>query len=434
MAVSIPQGYQQTEVGVIPDDWEVKPLHLLTTLMTNGFVGTAKTHYTESSDGVLYIQGYNVQENDFNFNGIKRVTRRFHKQHKKSSLRAGDLLTVQTGDVGLTALVPKTLEGANCHALIITRFKKDFESTFFSYYLNSEQGRNRLREIETGTTMKHINVGDLLYFLVPFSSSKAEQTAIANALSDADTWIQSLTRLIVKKRRIKQGTMQRLLNPYEDGVLKEGWVVKELGDVADILTGFPFPSSGYVTQGVRLLRGSNIKRGETDWSEHICQYWRKATVEIKKYELELGDIVVAMDGSLVGRSFAQVKNDDLPSLLLQRVARIRPKSDKYNVDYLKEWVCSEIFTDHCDALKTVTAIPHISPADIDSFKLGFPAEIEEQTRIATILSDMDSEITQLETKLTKAKTLKQGMMQNLLTGKIRLVEPEAHRTPTPCLP
>ena len=121
--------------------------------MTNGFVGIATIHYTNADNGVLYIQGFNVEENSYNFTGIKRVTLDFHKQHMRSCLREGDLLTIQTGEIGLTTIVPKELEGSNCHALIITRFKSQFCPKFFSYYLNSSYGRNRTREIETGTTM-----------------------------------------------------------------------------------------------------------------------------------------------------------------------------------------------------------------------------------------------------------------------------------------
>ena len=118
-----------------------------------------------------------MEENSFNFNGIKYVTLEFHKKQSKSCLREGDLLTIQTGDVGLTSYVQSELAGSNCHALIITRFKKDkYIPKFFSYYLNSHKGRTRLKEIETGTTMKHINVGDMVQFLVPYPPTKAEQT------------------------------------------------------------------------------------------------------------------------------------------------------------------------------------------------------------------------------------------------------------------
>jgi type I restriction enzyme S subunit len=126
-----------------------------------------------------------------------------------------------------------------------------------------------------------------------------------------------------------------------------------------------------------------------------------------------------MDGSLVGRSFARLTTQDLPALLLQRVARIRSK--KMDVGYLSQFVGSDQFVTYCDSVKTVTAIPHISAEDIRRFSIPTPPTIDEQTAIATILSDMDAEITELERKRDKTRLLKQGMMQELLTGRIRLV-------------
>lgn len=205
-----PKGLKQTELGKIPEDWEVSPMRALTTLMTNGFVGTAKSHYTDASDGILYIQGYNVKENSFNFHGIKRVTQSFHIKNSKSCLQTGDVLMVQTGDVGMTTIVPPKLENSNCHALIINRFKKNMNPKYFSYYFNSSKGRSRLKEIEVGTTMKHINVGNLLDFQVPYPCL-GEQTAIATILSDMDAEMQVLQERLDKTRDIKQGMMQQLL-------------------------------------------------------------------------------------------------------------------------------------------------------------------------------------------------------------------------------
>lgn len=406
MVVSIPHGYKQTEVGTIPEDWEIVSLGDVVDFL-DGQRRPIKSSDRERMKGIYPYYGAS---------GIVDYVNDYIFDEEL-------ILLGEDGENILSRSLPLAFRAkgkiwVNNHAHVI-RSRPEMHIGYLAEYLESLD----YKLLNSGTAQPKLNKQTCLKIKVA-KPTKTEQTAIAKALSDADTWIESLIRLIAKKRQIKQGATQRLLSAHENGVLKDGWVVKALGDVADILTGFPFPSSGYATQGIRLVRGSNIKRGETDWSEHICQYWPKVTMDIKKFELEAGDIVVAMDGSLVGRSFAQVKNDDLPSLLLQRVARIRPKSDKYDVNYIKEWVCSEIFTDHCDALKTVTAIPHISPADIDSFKLGFPAALEEQTRIASILSGMDTEITQLEIKLSKAKTLKQGMMQNLLTGKIRLVKPQ----------
>jgi len=204
----------------------------------------------------------------------------------------------------------------------------------------------------------------------------------------------------------------------EIGIIPEDWNAKSIGEDIDLLTGFPFPSSKYFASGIKLLRGSNIKRGKTDWEEDITQYWEKVTFDLQKYVLDECDIVIAMDGSLVGRSFARLSKKDLPALLLQRVARIRSK--KIDMNYLKEWICSEKFTKHCDSVKTVTAIPHISPHDIRSFIILIPPTKEEQAAIAQVLSDTDSLIESLDELIEKKKNIKQGTMQQLLTGKKRL--------------
>jgi type I restriction enzyme S subunit len=199
------------------------------------------------------------------------------------------------------------------------------------------------------------------------------------------------------------------------GSIPDDWVYQSIDKDIDLLTGFPFPSSKYVESGVRLLRCSNVKRGVTDWSEDIVQYWSSVTADLKPYALNEGDIVIAMDGSLVGRSFATISQGDLPALLLQRVARVR--SEKIAQGYLKELICSEYFTKHCDAVKTSSAIPHISPGDIRSFKIPLPPTKEEQTAIAKVLSDTDALITGLEKLIAKKRNIKQGTMQELLRPK-----------------
>jgi type I restriction enzyme S subunit len=160
-------GYQMTKLGWIPEDWEVSQLGASTTLLTNGFVGKAKNHYVEDG-GVLYLQGYNIHELGFNLSGVKYVSKSFHLKQKKSTLRLNDLLTIQTGDVGLTSMVDEALVGSNCHALIISRLKEDkYYPHFYKLYFNSYIGRGSLKRIETGTTMKHLNIKDMKKWHIP---------------------------------------------------------------------------------------------------------------------------------------------------------------------------------------------------------------------------------------------------------------------------
>jgi len=390
----LPTGYKQTEVGIIPEDWDDTFLGEITKLMTNGFVGTATSQYTEDDTGVLYIQGYNVEENSFNFRGVKFVNQTFHKAHSKSCLREGDLLTVQTGDVGLTTIVPKTMVGANCHALIISRFQKGrSNSRFISYYLNSMPGRARLKLIEVGTTMKHLNVGDMLQFKVPLPPTVAEQEAIAGALSDADALIESLEQLIAKKRRIKEGAMQTLLSGKKrlPGFSGE-WGVKTLGEV------------------LRIGHGRS----------------QQAVIQ------ENGQYPILATGGQIGRSKDYIYNK--PTVLIGRKGTInKPQymdTPFWSVDTLFYTIINEpnsakfLYYRFCliDWMKhnEASGVPSLNAKTIESLEVKIP-EPAEQTAIAEILSDMDSEIDALEAKLRKARQIKQGMMQELLTGKTRLV-------------
>lgn len=420
-------GYKQTEVGVIPVDWLVKPLGELTTLMTNGFVGVATRHYTQNDSGVLYIQGYNVEENAFNFHGIKYVTEAFHRQHMKSCLREGDLLTVQTGDVGLTTFVSANLVGSNCHALIISRFdRKRVESKFVSLYLNSVPGRARLKLIETGTTMKHLNVGDMLHFDIPLPPTMAEQQAIATALSDADALIESLEKLLAKKRQIKQGAMQELLTGKRRLPGFEGeWRAGLLSDVLDsLIAGVSVNSDdGAPTDGVPcVLKTSALSNGKFLDSERkaiVRADWSRAQTT-----LQANTILISRMNTpdLVGE-VAYVA-EDCPSLFLpDRIWMTKFRSGiEIDVRWLAYLLCSTEYKRKIKDLATGTSgsMKNISKGALFELPVSFPVAAE-QTAIATILSDMDADIATLEAKLAKARAIKQGMLQELLTGRIRLV-------------
>ncbi|HAX6620221.1 TPA: restriction endonuclease subunit S [Klebsiella quasipneumoniae subsp. similipneumoniae] len=445
---AVPVGYKQTDIGVIPEDWDVSPLSRMTSLMTNGFVGTAKTHYTDSDDGVTYIQGYNVEENSFNFNGIKRVTPEFHKKNSKSCLREGDVLMVQTGDVGLVTIVPQDLEGANCHALIISRFKKEtYDPQYFSYYLNSQKGRSRLKELETGTTMKHINVGDLLHFEVPYPRAKHEQTVIANALSDVDALISELEKLIAKKQAIKTATMQQLLTgrarlpqfalrddgtpkgtkPSELGEIPEDWEVKTYGEV------FTFLSTSTNSRADLSEDGDfgYVHYGDihTEWNNKL-DLNKERLPRISKNIVSSafvmdGDLIMAdasEDYEGIGKTVEVFNVGDKQLVAGLHTFLLRDK-EKVLADGFRGYLHSiPAVKSSFDRLATGMKVYGISKNNLSSVCIPVPS-LEEQISIATILSDMDAEIQALEQRLGKTHQIKQGMMQELLTGKTRLIKP-----------
>ena len=180
-------------------------------------------------------------------------------------------------------------------------------------------------------------------------------------------------------------------NFYRDSLLnfdrknnKVEW--KTLGEVCDILSGYPFDSSQFVNNGIRLMRGMNVKRGFLDFQEGNNRYWKNID-GLDKYILEADDVIIAMDGSLVGQSYGLLKKEHLPLLLVQRVARVR--SQKGNPHYVYHYISSGKFTEYVNAKRTAGAVPHISLKDIENFKIPFP-DIEEQNKIAAILDRFDT--------------------------------------------
>lgn len=442
VALAVKEGYKKTDMGIIPDDWEVKELSELVTLMTNGFVGKATVHYTESDNGVLYIQGFNVEENSFNFTGIKRVTREFHKKHMKSCLKEGDLLTIQTGEIGLTTIVPKELEGSNCHALIITRFKPGFCPKFFSYYFNSGYGRNRIKEIETGTTMKHINIGDMIHFKVSYPKEKEEQCAIANVLSDVDTLIESLENLIEKKKNIKQGAMQELLTGRRR--LKGDWITKRNQKTTDVgIIPEDWDIKTFDELFILLPTGTNAR---SDLSEHgdvgyihygdIHAKWRVfldcakenisfiASEKIRNLPyVEDGDLVIAdasEDYAGIGKS-VEVKNVREKKIVCGLHTFFLRGDKKKIVNGYKAYLTSiPVVKKALISNATGISVYGISKGAIKNIQIPLPSDLKEQSAIASVINDMEEEINALEQKRDKYKQLKMGMMQQLLTGRIRL--------------
>ena len=209
-ATVLRERYTPTDIGPSPLHWGAPFLADVSSLITNGFVGTATPHYTDET-GVRYLYGTNVRANRINLKGLRYVNHAFDEKESKTRLRAGDLLTVQSGHIGTTAVVPMELEGANCHALIVTRLDKaKIDPHFISQYLNSEIGIARMRGLEVGSTILHINTKDLKRFRIPLPPLP-EQQKIASILLNSDREIEVLhckVKLLVSQ---KKGLMQQLL-------------------------------------------------------------------------------------------------------------------------------------------------------------------------------------------------------------------------------
>jgi type I restriction enzyme, S subunit len=179
------------------------------------------------------------------------------------------------------------------------------------------------------------------------------------------------------------------------------WKEYNLSDAVELITGFPFKGDKYEMSGkLKVVRGENVTLGTLRWDSE--KYWNHSTEELEKYFLKTGDIVIGMDGSRVGKNRAIIREDELPLILAQRVARLRAKGN-FDQKFIWYQIYSKRFIDYVDAIQTGTSIPHISPTLINDFEIIAP-DYKEQKAISETISSLDDKIDLLH---RQNKTLEQ---------------------------
>lgn len=186
------------------------------------------------------------------------------------------------------------------------------------------------------------------------------------------------------------------------------WVQSNLAECTDLLTGNPFNSKEFTSNGIFLVRGMNVKRGYLDKSTNLSEYW-PSSKGLEQYLLKPEDIVIQMDGALIGKSYAKINSKDLPALLVQRVTRVR--SNNVEIEFIYQYIHRD-FLSHISGIKTETAVPHLSLNDIRDFTIFLP-EKQEQSSIGSFFQSLDQSITLHEKKLTQTQNLKKAMLEKM---------------------
>lgn len=428
-AMEITAGFQKTEAGVIPNDWVVLPIEELTpknkqyTIVDGPFGSNLKTiHYRKS--GIPIITSGYVTDGKFFASEYLYVDLEKFKQERRSAVKGGDIVMAKIGErCGASAILPKEHpEGIlSGNALKITIDENRYSTELIAQILWRYHTIRNFEILRTTGAQPAISMANLKKYKIPLPPTKAEQTAIATALNDADALIIQLEKLIAKKRNIKQGAMQKFLKP------KDGWVVKKLGEIFKFLNTANNSRADLVEGGeIEYIHYGDI---HTRWNCFLdCSNNELPFIDKIKVNdvssLEDGDLVIAdasEDYEGLG-ACVEIKNigkrkivAGLHTLLLRGDKNIIADGFK---GYLRNYYGVK---DTLIRLSTGVSVYGISKTNLKEVEVSIPPTVETQTRIAKILSDMDSEIEALEKKLDKYKMIKQGMMQNLLTGKIRLV-------------
>jgi type I restriction enzyme S subunit len=417
----VKQGYTQTDIGIFPEDW-----HIYRYADIGQVIDGDRGHHYPSKDELkndgfcLFLNAGNVTRFGFRFDHCEFISRTKNNALSKGKLARNDIVLTTRGTLGNFAVYLDDIKFEHIRinsGMVILRNRSESNSIRFQYeMLRSHVLRHQIERISFGSAQPQLTVGGINDLLIPLPRTLAEQETIAGALSDADAWIESLEQLIGKKRQIKQGAMQELLTGKRRLPGFSGqWETKRLGDIALLRNGYPFKSDTYAVLGsFKVVTIAIVQVGRMEMAE--CNSLEILPRDLQvHHQLSVGDLLISMTGN-VGR-VCRVSHPNC--LLNQRVGLVVPLST--SVEFLYNLLSQRFFLAAMARKAKGGAQGNLSKGDILEFEITIPNSLNEQQSIATVLSDMDTEIESLESKLGKAREIKQGMMQELLTGKIRLV-------------
>ena len=236
-------------------------------------------------------------------------------------------------------------------------------------------------------------------------SNIVEQRKIGAYFKQLDNLITLHQRKLEKLKLVKKSMLEKMFPKNGSSVpeirfkgFTDDWEQRKLGEVADLLTGFPFESKKFTREGIKLVRGMNVKRGYLDFSEELCECWA-SSLGLESYLLKNGDILIQMDGALIGKSYAKIEENQLPALLVQRVTRVRTLEQIADEAFIYQQI-QKGFLAYIKGTKTETAVPHLSLSDIENFAISIPS-VTEQKEVGTLFESLDNLITLHQRKLER---------------------------------
>lgn len=444
MTVSnIKNGYKQTEIGVIPEDWQNKKLEEICHL------SKIRLNPVTSSNNFKCVELEHLSQGTGRLLGYIDSSEQLSQ---KTFFKKGDVLFGKLRPYLKKFLFP-TFDGVCSSEIWVLNSINNIESKWLYYLIQTDKVLEAANQ-STGTKMPRAEWNIVGNVSIPIPPTKAEQSAIATALSDTDSLISSLEQLIAKKRAIKQGAMEELLtgkrrlnhglnglkddtdfkksvksiNPCQSviqtikkgykqtevGVIPEDWEVRELGEIGNCIIGLTYKPENIKESGILVLRSSNIGNNTLKYDDNVF-----VDIDIPdKLRTKQGDILICVrNGSrdLIGKCALIDKKAEGETfgafMSIFRTPNYKYVFHQFTSDLIKRQIYENIGA----------TINQITNKNLNSFKIPIPPTKAEQTAIAEILSDMDTEIESLEQKLEKYKKIKQGMMQELLTGRTRFI-------------
>ena len=392
--------FKNTEIGTIPAEWEVKSLGEIAEIKRGRFTPRPRNDPKYYGGNIPFVQTGDVTNSK---GKIEKYSQTLNKEGLEVSIlfKKGTILMTIAANIGYTGILQ--LDMACTDSLVAINNlsgNNDFLNAYFIYK------RQEIENLATSGAQKNLSIELLKPFQIPVPPP-SEQHRIATALSETDTLIAALEKSCHKKKLLKQAAMQELLKP------KVEWEVKRLGEVVEVKDG-THQTPKYVEIGIPFYSVETITKNDFKNTKFISK--EEHYLLTKNFKIQKGDILMTRIGSIGDFKLIDWEVDASFYVSLA-LLKVKPT-------ILAEFLChyskSKFFIKEIELNSLITAVPKkINLGQISNIKIELPP-LPEQQRIATILSEIDADLAATEAKLNKYRAMKQGMMQVLLTGKIRI--------------
>ena len=417
--------FKETMVGKFPKDWDVRPLGEIGTFSKGAGISREEA-LSGKLPAIRYGELYTTH-NDY----IKKFQSFISENVAEASaqINYGDVLFAASGEtkeeIGkCVAFIGKEEAYAGGDIIILHTNTDEFDAKFCGYALNTQYVVRQKSQRGQGDAVVHIVPRDLASIIFSFPKEKSEQTRIATTLSSIDNLISELEKLIEKKRAIKQGAMQQLLTGKRRlKGFSEPWVEKTIREIGNLTGAGVDKKNREGERPVRLVNYLDVFHRDFIYNREL-DFWTTAN-DSKTLQCNVlkGDVFFTPSSEMpYDIAISAVAMEDMKNVCYSyHIYRLRFEEDvdlKYKAYMFKTLAFYDQANTTCEGSGKRYVI---SLSKFRKLKVRYPSDIKEQSAIASILSTMDDEIAKLKAKRDKYIAIKQGMMQQLLTGKIRLI-------------
>jgi type I restriction enzyme S subunit len=415
-------GHKRTDAGLIPSDWTDTHFKECVQSYIDYRGRTPRKLGLDWGGGdILALSANNVQmgridqAREANY-GSEELYRKWMTQ---GECERGDIVLTMEAPLGNVAQIPDSRRYILSQRVLLVKPTANVRRDFLACYMRGTGFQRLLTLNATGSTAQGIQRKRLDELPVGIPPRVLEQDAIAETLSDADALIESLEQLIAKKRLIKHGAMQKLLAAEKDW--RETSLLELANGRKDLFDDGDWIESEHITdEGVRLVQTGNIGIGRFVETETRKYIFEESFQALGCKEIRSGDLLICRLADPAGRACVLPDLGERKIITSVDVTICRPPSFAANRSFLASVLSTDSWFRAVTERSGGTTHKRISRGALGRIKIRIPS-IEEQDAIAHVLGDMDAELATLDSKLTKARQIKQGMMHELLTGRIRLV-------------